>query len=50
MEVGCALQGVWAEVRDHTIEILKRTDFATLAARSSGRWSDLTRPGNPAAD
>lgn len=50
MEVGCALQDVWAEVRDHTIEILERTDFATLAARSSGRWSDLPSPGNPAAD
>lgn len=47
MEVGCALQGVWAEVRDHTIEILEQTDFATLAAHSSGRWLDLTQSGNP---
>lgn len=50
MEVGCALQEVWAEVRDHTIEILERTDFATLAAHSSGRWSDLASPGSQAAD
>ena len=50
MEVGCVLQDVWAEVRDHAIEILERTDFAALAARSSGRWSDLPSRGNPAAD
>ncbi len=38
MEVGCALQATWAEVRDATIEILERTTFADLAARSGGRW------------
>lgn len=41
MEVGCALQRVWAEVRDRTIEILESTDFAALAERSSGPWIDL---------
>ena len=44
MEVGCALQGVWAEVRDQTIEILERADFATLAERSSGPWVNLPKP------
>ncbi len=38
MEVGCALQQTWAEVRDATITILERTTFADLAARSGGRW------------
>lgn len=40
MEVQCALQAVWTEVRDRTIEILERTDFASLAARSGGRWAE----------
>jgi Rrf2 family transcriptional regulator, cysteine metabolism repressor len=35
---GCALNAVWAEVRDATIAILERTTFADLAAQSSGRW------------
>jgi Rrf2 family protein len=39
MEVGCALQETWAEVRDATIAILDRTTFADLAARSGGRWT-----------
>jgi DNA-binding IscR family transcriptional regulator len=38
MEVGCALQETWAEVRDATIAILDRTTFADLATRSGGRW------------
>lgn len=38
MDVGCALQATWAEVRDATIAILDRTTFADLAARSGGRW------------
>lgn len=38
MEVGCTLHGVWEEVRDATIQILERTDFATLAERAGGRW------------
>jgi Rrf2 family protein len=38
MEVGCTLHGVWEEVRDATIHILERTDFATLAERAGGRW------------
>ncbi len=41
MEAGCALQGVWAEVRDQTIAILERTTFADLAASSGGRWTAL---------
>jgi Rrf2 family protein len=38
MDVGCALQATWADVRDATIAILDRTTFADLAARSGGRW------------
>lgn len=38
MEIGCSLRTVWAEVRDATIAILERTDFATLAAQSGGPW------------
>ncbi|MDQ4130716.1 MAG: Rrf2 family transcriptional regulator [Actinomycetota bacterium] len=40
MEVGCALQQTWTEVRDATIAILERTTFADLAARAGGRWLD----------
>jgi Rrf2 family transcriptional regulator, cysteine metabolism repressor len=36
----CALQDVWQEVRDATIEILSRTTFADLAARAGGPWLD----------
>jgi Rrf2 family protein len=36
---GCALNETWAEVRDATIAILERTTLATLAERSSGRWT-----------
>jgi Rrf2 family protein len=39
MTPGCAMQDVWAEVRDATIAILSRTTFADLAARSSGPWT-----------
>ncbi|MGE0000273.1 MAG: Rrf2 family transcriptional regulator [Ilumatobacteraceae bacterium] len=38
MTPGCAMQDVWAEVRDATIAILSRTTFADLAARSTGPW------------
>jgi Rrf2 family transcriptional regulator, cysteine metabolism repressor len=38
MEIGCSLRDVWAEVRDATIAILERTDFATLAAQAGGPW------------
>ena len=40
MEAGCALQRVWAEVRDRTIEILEGTDFATLASQACGPWGE----------
>ena len=36
---GCALNETWAEVRDATIAILERTTLATLAERSTGRWT-----------
>ena len=39
MLAGCALHETWAEVRDATIAILERTTLATLAARSSDRWT-----------
>jgi Rrf2 family protein len=42
MEVGCSLRDTWAEVRDATISILERTDFATLARRAGGPWVELT--------
>jgi Rrf2 family protein len=38
MDVACPLREVWQEVRDATIATLERTDFATLATRSGGRW------------
>jgi Rrf2 family protein len=44
MQPGCALSDAWAEVRDATIAILERTTFATLAARASGRWTDVPAP------
>ena len=47
MQTGCALQGVWAEIRDHTIEILERTDFEMLAERAGGVW-DPERHAAPA--
>jgi Rrf2 family cysteine metabolism transcriptional repressor len=37
---GCGLNEVWADVRDATIAILERTTLATLAERSSGRWTE----------
>lgn len=40
MTVGCALRGVWEDVRDATITILQSTTFADLAARSGGPWTD----------
>jgi Rrf2 family protein len=44
---GCALQLVWQQVRDATIEILAGTTFADLAARASGPWRAATPPGAP---
>ena len=41
MDVGCALQATWAEVRDATIAILDNTTFAMLVERSGGRWADI---------
>ncbi|OFW67533.1 MAG: hypothetical protein A2Z12_00510 [Actinobacteria bacterium RBG_16_68_21] len=45
MEVGCTLRSTWEEVRDATIAILERTDFATLAARAGGSWTAATKTG-----
>jgi Rrf2 family protein len=42
MEIGCSLRETWAQVRDATIAILDDTTFADLAARSGGRWQDVT--------
>lgn len=44
MEVGCSLRETWAEVRDATISILERTDFATLALKAGGRWLPDPKP------
>jgi Rrf2 family protein len=44
MDVGCALQQTWAEVRDATIAILDNTTFADLVARSGGRWDLIREP------
>jgi len=41
MEVGCALQMTWAEVRDATIAILDNTTFEALVERSGGRWTAI---------
>jgi Rrf2 family protein len=38
MDDYCSLKETWAEVRDATIAILERTDFATLARRAGGVW------------
>ncbi|MGQ0849199.1 MAG: RrF2 family transcriptional regulator [Actinomycetota bacterium] len=43
MEVACSLKETWAEVRDATIAILERTDFATLARRAGGPWIPLQK-------
>ncbi len=51
MEVECSLRETWEEVRDVTIKILERTNFATLAERAGGPWVDaslIIRP-TPAA-
>ena len=44
MDVGCALQQTWAEVRDATIAILDNTTFASLVERSGGRWEAIREP------
>lgn len=49
MADGCALLDTWAEVRDATIAILERTTLATLAARSSGRWTTPVEVSAPPA-
>jgi len=38
MEVGCTLRDAWREVRDATIAILERRNFAELARRAGGPW------------
>lgn len=43
MEISCSLRETWAEVRDATIAILERTDFATLAQRAGGPWVAFRR-------
>ncbi len=40
MDASCSIQEVWQQVRDATIEILERVDFATLAERAGGAWRD----------
>lgn len=50
MEVECSLKETWEEVRDVTIKILERTNFATLAQRAGGPWVEIqltSRPGSP---
>jgi Rrf2 family protein len=44
MDLGCALQQTWAEVRDATIAILDNTTFASLVDRSGGRWLAIRDP------
>jgi Rrf2 family protein len=39
MEVGCGMLDTWREVRDATIAILERTNFADMAARARGPWT-----------
>ena len=43
MAQGCAMQMVWADIREPTISILERMTFADLATRSSGRWEPVGR-------
>jgi Rrf2 family protein len=50
MEVACSLKGVWQEVRDATIAILEKVDFATLAKRAGGAWVDPALVGIISAD
>jgi Rrf2 family cysteine metabolism transcriptional repressor len=40
MTVGCTLRQVWEEVRDETITLLARRNFADLASRAGGPWRD----------
>jgi Rrf2 family protein len=50
MEVECSLKETWEEVRDVTIKILERTNFATLAQRAGGPWVEIpltSRPRSP---
>jgi Rrf2 family cysteine metabolism transcriptional repressor len=35
---GCSMRDVWTDVRDATIEALRRSDFASLARDASGVW------------
>jgi Rrf2 family protein len=34
----CGMLDIWSEVRDATIRLLRKTDFASLAARAGGPW------------
>jgi DNA-binding IscR family transcriptional regulator len=45
MEVECSLKETWEEVRDVTIKILERTNFATLAKRAGGPWVEVQLTG-----
>jgi len=47
MDPGCSLKGTWQEVRDATIAILERTDFATLARRAEGPWRTPVKVPSP---
>ena len=49
MEDLCSLKAVWQEVRDATLDILERTTFAELAARTGGVWTEplAIRPPTP---
>jgi Rrf2 family protein len=48
MDDGCSLRDVvWEPVRDAVLDILGRTDFATLAARAGGVWVDPPPAGPP---
>jgi DNA-binding IscR family transcriptional regulator len=48
MEVMCSLKTTWQEVRDATIAILERTNFADLAARAGGPWRAHLPASEPA--
>jgi Rrf2 family protein len=39
MEIGCGMLDTWREVRDATIAILERTNFADMARRAHGPWT-----------
>ena len=47
MEVECSLRETWEEVRDVTIKILERTNFASLAKRAGGPWVEVNLSSRP---